>query len=799
MRYDLTFAAYDDITLKTNRLINEEGSTGFHAIVGVAKDDNEAILLRKMMQDKIVNVVPENKNIIFIDTTPTPFGTDSIEQYAEYMAGSEIQRGKDNAAADDMLRKGKMVAGSWGNRIYNGQIIIYSKSNPQGERYNNWQQALIGLRDLVKAKYPHVLEYTPGLSEVTLQSGSKQQWVEAGLVEKSGGLTASAEKIVSAARKDAEYWNSDPYSTLGIIKNALDKKIKDELETNSKIAIKDILQFLCDEFGFVPSNLYAFVTGFLLKEYANETYRLSDEANNEKMSVDKMKEIIDEGYKQFYAPSSRYRDKFIRIMSHEEQLFCGLISDVFDIPENQCGSVEDTIKRVRIKAKSFGLPFWVLKERASGIEVDFITEFIKLLNPEQGTNTSTVSGNIGKMVENDETLVSKLKNLIKPENFDLAIISYLTFFEDGKLLDLAKEIRVTDDKVVSDIKRHFGDDSEGLWLWNKETGEGQIRKVIREYEFVKKSNELLVMDNQSVNEALSAWREKLKFVKISHEAAKEKPEYSSFIPMLYNVAKGFGDNIIKDFYDVLVQHGYDIVDFLSSDKEVFAKACALYLRGLSEQDIYEIYKNIPNNCFVISKQDYLIEIDRIVDDYKSNLAKMQLRSLWKEKTGTDYPYQWATQYQTPLLACVPTNKWSDYKRAFSAVNLKNPEDSDVKFALEFLTANPIWDDITNQEKIDKAFVMAILGRYKTILTDLNEVRRYLIDHSQVSPYDWSGHLEINRLIKELAQSKYSKEPMERVMRRIDSMDGDKLKRYLKRLVKDNMTVGIEILEDGEEV
>jgi hypothetical protein len=98
---------------------------------------------------------------------------------------------------------------------------------------------------------------------------------------------------------------------------------------------------------------------------------------------------------------------------------------------------------------------------------------------------------------------------------------------------------------------------------------------------------------------------------------------------------------------------------------------------------------------------------------------------------------------------------------------------------KFLTANPIWDDITNQEKIDKAFVMAILGRYKTILTDLNEVRRYLIDHSQVSPYDWSGHLEINRLIKELAQSKYSKKPMERVMRRIDSMDGDKLKRYLK--------------------
>ena len=67
----------------------------------------------------------------------------------------------------------------------------------------------------------------------------------------------------------------------------------------------------------MPSNLYSFITGFLLKEYANETYRLSDDANNEKMSVDKMKEIVDEGFKQFYVPSSRYRDKFIRIMSHE--------------------------------------------------------------------------------------------------------------------------------------------------------------------------------------------------------------------------------------------------------------------------------------------------------------------------------------------------------------------------------------------------------------------------------------------------------------------------------------------------
>ncbi|MDI9393664.1 MAG: hypothetical protein QM449_10520 [Synergistota bacterium] len=795
MRYDLTFASHDDITTKTNRFVNEEGFTGFHAIIGLAKDENEAVLLRKMIQDKITNVVPESKNIVFIDTTPTPFGMDGIEQYAEYMAGSEIQRGKDNFSADDLLRKGKGIAGSWANRIYDGQIIIYSKNKPEGERFDNWQQALSGLGDLAKAKYPHVLEYTAGLSEVTLQSGSKQQWVEAGLVEKSGGPTASAEKIVKSARRDDEYWVTDPYSTLSILKIALDKKIKEELDANSKIAIKDILQFMCDEFGFVPSNLYSFITGFLLKEYANDTYRLSDEANNEKMTVDKMKEIVDEGFKQFYAPSSRYRDKFIRIMSHEEQLFCGLISNVFDIPESQCGSVEDTIKRARIKAKSYGLPFWVLNEKAGDIEIDFIRGFVTLLNPEQGTNISRVSGNIGKLVESDDSLVNKLKALIKTKNFDSAMISYLTVFENGKLLGLAKEIHLTDDRVVSDIKRHFGDDTEGLWLWNKETGEGQIHKVIREYEFIKKSNELLLKDNRSINGALSAWQEKLKFTKISHEVAKEISEYASFIPVLLNVAKGSGNDVLKEFYDALVEHGNGIVDFFQSDKEVFEKACGFQLQGLSESETAEIYKSIPINSFVMNKQDYLFRIDQIIKDYKGNLARIQLRSLWKEKTGTESPQQWAARYQTPLLACVPTGKWGDYKRAFSAVNLKNPEDSDIRFALEFLTANPIWDDLTNKGKIDETFKKAILGRYKVILSDLDEVREYLKTHTQVDPYDWSGHFEVNHLVKELAQIKYSKEPFEKVLRCIENMEGDKLKEYLKRLVKDNMTVGIEILED----
>jgi len=556
---------------------------------------------------------------------------------------------------------------------------------------------------------------------------------------------------------------------------------------------------LCEEFGFVPSNLYSFLTGFLLKEYAVDTYRLSDEANNEKMNTERMKGVIDEAFKQLYAPGSRYRDKFIRIMSHEEQLFCNLMGEVFDIPENQCSSVEDAIKRVRIKEKSKGLPAWILMEKASGIEVDFISEFVKLLNPEQGTNISTISSNIGKLVVSDEMLSQKLKALVTDENRRESMKSYLSVLDDGVLLDIAKEIGASD-RVIDDIQNHFGEDTDGLWLWNKETGDGQIRKVIKEYEFVRRSNERLKRHNSSVADAIAAWQECLKFVKLSHEVLREHPSYSPFTSTLYNVATGAGRDYLKEFYNCLSKYGDDIVNFLKNDKDFFAKSCAFQLQGLSEQEVGDIYKSIPNDCFALNKQDYLQKIQQIVEEFKSNLAKLQLRKLWKEKTETEYPYAWSTIHKTPILACVPSSKWNDYKRAFSAVNRQNPEDSEVKFALEFLTANPIWDYINNKQNIDVAFVSAVLGSFKSVLTDLNEVREHLLKQApSITPYDWIGHTEIPRLVKDLAQSKYSKEPYERVVRRIDSMEGDKLKNYLKRLVKGNMIVGIEILEDDEEV
>lgn len=65
--------------------------------------------------------------------------------------------------------------------------------------------------------------------------------------------------------------------------------------------------------------------------------------------------------------------------------------------------------------------------------------------------------------------------------------------------------------------------------------------------------------------------------------------------------------------------------------------------------------------------------------------------------------------------------------------------------------------------------------------------------SSESPYNWMGTPSIQKLIDDYAQSEYNKTGYTKAMSKIDSMDADDVKSYLKELIKNNMKVGIQII------
>ena len=97
--------------------------------------------------------------------------------------------------------------------------------------------------------------------------------------------------------------------------------------------------------------------------------------------------------------------------------------------------------------------------------------------------------------------------------------------------------------------------------------------------------------------------------------------------------------------------------------------------------------------------------------------------------------------------------------------------------------------------IDSAFRSAIVKQYSVMFDDLDEVRSYLVNHLSSEPFEWWFNMPaVDKKLKEFAQYKYNKSGCDKALAKIDEMDVADVKQYLKELIRDNMTVGIEIIK-----
>jgi hypothetical protein len=199
------------------------------------------------------------------------------------------------------------------------------------------------------------------------------------------------------------------------------------------------------------------------------------------MSVGKLKEIIGEYIKHKNTPIARYKEKFIEVMTKEQMAFADFAKVVFGIPDNM--SVEQTAVRIRSKLKDLGYPIWCFKEiDANGLD-DFIDKLAAIANSNNGGDSvAKIASAIGRMSLQTPTVVGNLAALLTKENAAKAIGEFLTVFENGDITRLAKEINAQD--VLLDVRRQVGS-GEALWLWDQETGEDEIRKLLTDYKMQK--------------------------------------------------------------------------------------------------------------------------------------------------------------------------------------------------------------------------------------------------------------------------------------------------------------------------
>ena len=411
------------------------------------KDDAESVLIGKKIRDALAT---GTYNMIFVDASRTPFGADGYGTYRHDMALSMSQQGKDNTLANQYASNAKESLKKWKSRIAAGEFIVHTAEKPDGERATTLDALYLLLAEINKKKFPQCLEGTYTVIANMYTPSSMKQGVECGCNQKTAGTFLSGspatklENALDGAWKVERYWEVDPYLPISKIKRYVNGIINDGFTNGGgRVSIKSIFDALkVAPYGFMPCNLSAFVMGFILKEYTDGTFSWSDGLTNDVLSVNKLKEMVDEVIHLEITPNARYKDKYIVAMTPEEKAFNEITSVAFGIPLNMCTSVPNTRERIRSKMKEYSFPIWTLKsilateslKTDATILAEIIDCFCGIANSNNmGTakSDSDIAMTIGKLANANHDAAEDLKVLLCKENAPWEWSNISKLFDNG--------------------------------------------------------------------------------------------------------------------------------------------------------------------------------------------------------------------------------------------------------------------------------------------------------------------------------------------------------------------------------
>ena len=196
--------------------------------------------------------------------------------------------------------------------------------------------------------------------------------------------------------------------------------------------------------------------------------------------------------------------------------------------------------------------------------------------------------------------------------------------------------------------------------------------------------------------------------------------------------------------------------------------------------------------FELSKTESNAKVKASTEEYRKNQIKTKLFNLWRNKTDTKNPSEWSRIYRTPIICCVEEKEFEIAKKTFDTLNRGWGTESEIKDAITFLESTKLFDVLSDQTKRNEAFVSEIIGEYRSLLQSADKIRDAL-ERLNIDTYDWRANPSVAKKIKELAEAEYFAGGSDKAVSIIDIMDDIQLKLYLKKLVKNNMTVGIEII------
>ena len=807
-RYILNAAATGNFTSELGKISHTPDR--FNLLVTFALNDDEAAQLKSQI---LTAIRSGKKEVIIIDAGITPMGKDLFDQYVESMAYSKYYAQNDKHRSGEFQKQAEKCLSDWKSKVAAGAFMLYSAEHPSGIRLANLSALQDELFKYDREIYPCGLEQY-NVTANMFKKGPIALGAECGMNQElkkdfnAPNITSLA-KALSGAWKVERYWEDSSKKSLAIvkIKAEVERLIHEGYEKHSgRISMSDIYNALTEKpFGFMPNNITAFVLGFVLKEYAKGDYFWSNGSNNEALTVDKMKTMIANVINQSVSPQRNFREEFIVEMNEEQRAFLNCTSKAFRIPAAQCGSIESARDQVRISMKKYTFPIWCIKYILSDIEhscsaeilSEVIDDYCGIANTANGNkgSESEFAAEIGQKVKEKPEIVTDLEKLLTNDNCRNGMLRYIEQFESGILKQLASDIG-DNGAYLDEVKKRFNADAAN-WVWNSETADDKIRDVILDYKIIAETNKSLPKCI-SIREVIQGWNNKTNNIRMSYEALKKSVgDLSVFLEALHNMklSNELLDQKKTKFYDLLCAQREAFDRFYANQTSTFKLVASSFLSDLDDADIESLYSGFSSGQFTKSASEYFKYVEKEVSEYLKGQLKKKLRDLWFEKTGTKDPIDWSSRYDTPILCMFEDVERPEAKRIFEIMRSHSPSEADANNALVYLQKAGFYARLADSAERDRCFVNRIVGDYSILLSDVTAVRDYISSHTTETPYYWMDNSAIQNIIRKYADKQYKTGGCEMAWSVINQMDAGELRGYLKDLISDNITVGIEILKN----
>ena len=798
-RYIFTPVTADNFTLIINRITNEKVTYKINAIVCFARHEEEQNKLRDLISKAISE--PRYNRLVFIDASSNTMNRELFERYIDNIANEQYWRGNDNALADKMKLNAENCIKDWRRTFENGYYVYYSAIKDTDKReaisLQNSNSITKELSKTVQVLFKYSFDHV-NVTDTLFLATNLPKLASSGVTETEFSmLRASQIKNIFGDlwKISSKYWEVYPDNEISKLKKEIDNLITTEIDNNVRIAFDEIFSYLL-EVGFMPCNLYACMTGFLLKNYAEDPYRYSagiDGNVGGALNKDKLAECIGECIKQANTPTRNYRPKYIEIMSQNQRYFMNFATEIFGVDENN--SVEQSAQKLRNKMINLNCPFWCYVDVADKQYESFLQLVAEIANSKKAEAISTLAERAGELLAKNPKTISAMKNYLTQEKGREIFQNFVENFEGGKLLEVAKKIGADD--VFSDCLRRVTS-GDGIWLRDKDSAEGDFKKLLTDYKIIAASQAFGINVN-SFGACMSRWQETCKWqIKIPADVAGS---YYSTLKNFFDLLK---DIVLRgdisqgrraDFLNILIKDKDKIIFALGNSQTVLKEKYSSLLEGLSDEDIGEIYSMLHTNAFIESQGQYYKKLQDLKNKIMSDKITTKLQQKWREVFGNKNPREWSREYRTPILALVPEKEVEKARRVFTTVLSNSPTEADVKFALNYLEKPPeYFFDFKNQQKIEDAFKKKIIGEFVKFAKNNNEVRDELERKFQGDAYDWFNNVKVNEILARWAKNKYySGGVYDQLLAQVNKMSSEDAKKLLIDLLDKNYEVGLKLL------